>query len=157
MKAWRHKWHLFLVTTLKTWKAVFRTLQVFFLQKNKTYSENPISIGKNGVKLQAIKEIQISRHMTIHGQTLGVFKRKNTMNVFATEKRQSCMKSKLQFFEFGIWRVFRQKLRHYDVKWRNSWRNTHHRPHILNSKKLQFWFVFSPLRLRLLFSCLNTP
>ena len=26
------------------------------------------SIGYNGVKLQAIKEIQISRHMTIYGQ-----------------------------------------------------------------------------------------
>ena len=24
------------------------------------------------------------------------------MNVFATEKRQSCIKSKLKFFEFGI-------------------------------------------------------
>ena len=36
--------------------------------------ENPISIGWNGAKLQVIKEIQISRHMTINGQTLGVFR-----------------------------------------------------------------------------------
>ena len=65
---------------------MFRTLQVFFLQKNKTYSENPISIGKNGVKLQAIKEIQISRHMTINGQTLGVFKRKHSECIRNGEK-----------------------------------------------------------------------
>ena len=31
--------------------------------------ENLISIGYNGVMLQVIKEIQISRHMTIYGQT----------------------------------------------------------------------------------------
>ena len=30
--------------------------------------ENPISIGLKGVKLQIIKEIQISRQMTIYGQ-----------------------------------------------------------------------------------------
>ena len=39
--------------------------------------ENLISFGYNGVKLQVIKEIQISRHMTRYGQTLGVFKREN--------------------------------------------------------------------------------
>ena len=32
---------------------------------------NPISIGQNGEELQVIKEIQISRHMTIYGQNLG--------------------------------------------------------------------------------------
>ena len=56
------------------------------MHKNKTNSENPISIGKNCVKLQAIKEIQISRHMTIYGQTLGVFKRKNNECIRNGEK-----------------------------------------------------------------------
>ena len=42
-------------------------LQTFLLQKNNIYSENPISIGQNGVKLQVIEEIQISRLMTIYG------------------------------------------------------------------------------------------
>ena len=65
---------------------MFKMLQVFFLQKSKTYSENPISIGKNGVKLQAIKEIQISRHMIIYGQTLGVFKRKHNECIRNGEK-----------------------------------------------------------------------
>ena len=37
--------------------------------------EKLISIGQKGAKLPLIKEIQISRHMTIYGQTLGVFKR----------------------------------------------------------------------------------
>ena len=55
--------------------------------------ENPISIGQKGVKLQLIKEIQISRHMTICGQTLGVFKRETIENI-VMEKRQSCIKSK---------------------------------------------------------------
>ena len=35
--------------------------------------ENPISIGWKDAKLHLIKEIQISRQMTIYGQTLGVF------------------------------------------------------------------------------------
>ena len=39
-----------------------------FVTKNNIYSENPISIGQNGVELQVIKEIQISRHMAIYGQ-----------------------------------------------------------------------------------------
>ena len=39
-----------------------------------TSGENLIPIGYNGVKLQVIKEIQISHHMTRYGQTLGVFK-----------------------------------------------------------------------------------
>ena len=30
--------------------------------------ETPISIGWNGVELQMIKGIQISRHMTMYGQ-----------------------------------------------------------------------------------------
>ena len=44
-------------------------------QKNNIYSENPISIV--GIDLQVIKEIQISRHMTIYGQKLRGFKRKH--------------------------------------------------------------------------------
>ena len=40
-------------------------------------SENPISIEWNGVEWQLIKEIQISRHMTLYGQTLGVFEHEN--------------------------------------------------------------------------------
>ena len=56
---------------------MFKTLQTFLLEKNNTYSENPMSKGLNGVKLQVIKEIHISRCMTIYGQTLGVFKREN--------------------------------------------------------------------------------
>ena len=49
--------------------------------------ENSISIGWNGAKLQIIKEIQISRHMTIYGQTLGVFKCKNNKCLRNGEKR----------------------------------------------------------------------
>ena len=56
---------------------MLKTLQAFLLQKNNIYSQNSISIEKNGVKLQLIKEIQISRHMTIYGQTSGVLKREN--------------------------------------------------------------------------------
>ena len=40
------------------------------------------------------RETQISRYMAIYGQALGVLNAK-TINVFATEKRQSCIKSKL--------------------------------------------------------------
>ena len=48
---------------------------IFATQKEYIYSENSISIEKNGVKLQLIKEI--SHHKAIYGQTLGVFKREN--------------------------------------------------------------------------------
>ena len=50
---------------------MFKTLQAFLPHKKNIYSENSISIEKNGVKLQLIKEIQISRHKAIYGQTLG--------------------------------------------------------------------------------------
>ena len=63
--------------TLKTWKAVFKPLQTFFLHKRSIYNENPISIGQNGVKLQLIEEIQISRQFTIYGQIWGYFKRED--------------------------------------------------------------------------------
>ena len=53
---------------------MFKTLQAFLPHKKNIYSENSISIEKNGVKLQLIKEIQISRHKAIYGQTLGVFR-----------------------------------------------------------------------------------
>ena len=39
--------------------------------------ENPNSIGWKGAKLHLNKEIQISRQMTIYGQTLGFFLREN--------------------------------------------------------------------------------
>ena len=48
--------------------------------------ENPISIGENGAKLQVIKEIQISRHRTIYGQALGVFKHENNESIRNGEK-----------------------------------------------------------------------
>ena len=44
-KVWWRKWHLFLVTTLNIWKAVFKRIQVFLSQKNNIYSENPMSIA----------------------------------------------------------------------------------------------------------------
>ena len=56
---------------------MLKTLQAFLLQEKNIYSKYSISIEKNGVKLQLIKEIQISRDMTIYGQTLGVLKREN--------------------------------------------------------------------------------
>ena len=62
---------------IKNVKAISKTLQTFLLHKKNIYRENPISIGWNAVKLQLIKEIQISRHMTIYRQNLGVFKREN--------------------------------------------------------------------------------
>ena len=40
--------------------------------------------------------------MTLYGQTLGVFKRENNELVFATEKRQSCIKSKLYVFRLRM-------------------------------------------------------
>ena len=142
---------------------MFKTLQVFFLHKNKTNSENPISIGKNCVKLQAIKEIQISRHMTIYGQTLGVFKRKNNECIRNGEKTKL---HKIKIVVFWIrhrWCYVAYFVTNHAIitsKWRSSWRNTHHRPHILNVKPtilILFNFVFSPLRLRLSFLRLNTP
>ena len=53
------------------------------------------------MKLHLIKEIQISRQMTIYGQTLGVFKRENN-ECRRNEKRQICIKTKLGFFEFRM-------------------------------------------------------
>ena len=47
---------------------------------------NPISIGKNGVELQVIKEIQISLHVTIYGQNRG-FKRENNECIRNGKKR----------------------------------------------------------------------
>ena len=47
---------------------MFKSLQAFLSQKNNINSDNPISIGRNGVELLVIKEIQIYRHMTIYGQ-----------------------------------------------------------------------------------------
>ena len=62
---------------LKNWKAVLKPLQAFLLPKRIFIVNTPSQSKKNGVKLQQIKEIQISRDMTIYGQTLGVLKREN--------------------------------------------------------------------------------
>ena len=62
---------------LKNWKAVLKTLQAFCYEKRIFIANTPSQSKKNGVKLQLIKEIQISRDMTIYGQTLGVLKREN--------------------------------------------------------------------------------
>ena len=64
-----------------------------------------------------IKEIQISRHMTIYGQTLGVFKRKNNECIRNREKTK-LNKIKIVVLDFThvvLLRVFRHELRHYDV------------------------------------------
>ena len=72
------------------------------------------------MKLQVIKEIQISRYMTIYGQTLGVFKHENRECICNGEKtklhalNQNC--SFLNLAYVVLWREFRHKLRHYDVK-----------------------------------------
>ena len=65
---------------------MLKTLQTFLQQKKNIFSENLISIGEKGVKLQLIREIQISPHMTIYGQTLGVFKRENNKKSCHGEK-----------------------------------------------------------------------
>ena len=65
---------------------MLKTLQTFLQQKMNIFSEKLISIGQKGVKLQLIKEIQISRHMTIYGQTLEVFKRENNKTKCNGEK-----------------------------------------------------------------------
>ena len=54
-----------------------KTVQEFLSQRNSINRENPISIGKGGLELQVIKEIHISRHMTIFGQNVGRFKHEN--------------------------------------------------------------------------------
>ena len=55
---------------------MLKPLQAFLLPK-RSIVNTPSQSKKNGVKLQQIKEIQISRDMTIYGQTLGVLKREN--------------------------------------------------------------------------------
>ena len=142
LKLWRHKWHLFLATTLKIWKAMFKTLQTFLLEKNNSYSENPMSKGLNGVKLQVIKEIQISRRMTIYGQTLGVFKRENHECICNGEKTK--LHKIVVFWILHMWWYDAYFVTNYVImtsKWRNSWRNTRYRPHILTSKNCNFVFM----------------
>ena len=56
---------------------MLKPLQAFLLPKRIFIVNTPSQSKKNGVKLQQIKEIQISRDMTIYGQTLGVLKREN--------------------------------------------------------------------------------
>lgn len=78
---------------------------------------------------------QISRHMTIYVQTLGVFKRENNECIRNWEKTY-LHKIKVVV----LWRVLRHEVRHCDVIWRNSWRNTLHSITYAKLKKLQFWF-----------------
>ena len=47
---------------------MFKTLQAFLLHKRNIYSENPVSIGQNGVKLQLTKDNQTYRQMNVYGQ-----------------------------------------------------------------------------------------
>ena len=57
---------------------MFKPLQAFLLhKKNILIVKTPSQSKKNGVKLQLIKEIQISRRKAMYGQTLGAFKREN--------------------------------------------------------------------------------
>ena len=69
------------------------------------------------MKLHLIREIQISRQMTIYGQTLGVFKHENDKRSRNGEKTK-LNKIKIVGFTFrmcGLWCVFRHELRHFDV------------------------------------------
>ena len=52
--------------------------------------ENPISIGQKYVKLQLIKEIQISRQMTTYGQNQGILNAIK-MNVLAQLRSQGSL------------------------------------------------------------------
>ena len=127
-------------------KAIFKTLQTFLLHKKNIYRENSISIRWNGVKLQLIKEIQISRHMTTYGQNLGVFKRENNECSLNGEKTKLHKIKIVVLLSLGCVVYEANFVTNYVITtsyWRNSWRNTRHRPNILNPKELQFWFYSS--------------
>ena len=64
--------------------------------------ENPVSVGQNGVESQVIKEIQISRQMTIYGQKLGGFKRESNECFRNGEKTKL---HKIKFVGFLIFHV----------------------------------------------------
>ena len=103
-----------------------------------------MSKGLNGVKLQVIKEIQISRCMTMYGQTLGVFKRENHERICNGEKTKLHKIKIVVFWTRHMWCYDAYFVTNYVImtsKWRNSWRNTRHRPHILNSKNCNFVFM----------------
>ena len=53
---------------IKNLKSSVQNVTDILLHKKNIYSENPIAIGYNGVKLQLIKENQIYHQMTIYGQ-----------------------------------------------------------------------------------------
>ena len=76
---------------------MFKTVQTFLLPKKNIYSENPISIGQNGVRLQLIKQNQIYRQMTIYGPNQGHFKRENNEYI-GTGPMTTLHKIKLYFF-----------------------------------------------------------
>ena len=63
--------------------------------------ENPISIGQNGVKLQLIEEIQISRQFTIYGQIWGYFKRENNECIGAGTRTTLHTIKFVVFFDLG--------------------------------------------------------
>ena len=63
--------------------------------------ENPILIGQNSVELQLVKELQISRRMTIYGQNLGGFKRENNECIRNGELTK-LHKIKIVVFLFGM-------------------------------------------------------
>ena len=57
--------------------------------------------------------------MTIHGQTLGVFKRENNKKSCNGEKTKLHKIEIVVFLKLAyvvLWRVFHHELRHYDVK-----------------------------------------
>ena len=85
----------------------------------------------------------ISHDMNMYGQTLRVFKRENDECIRNREKTNLHTIKIVVFFYFAhvvVWRVFRHKLCHCEIIWRNSWRNTRHSSTYAKSKKLQFWF-----------------
>ena len=103
-----------------------------------------MSKGLNGVKLQVIKEIQISRCMTIYGQTLGVVKGENHECICNGEKTKLHKIKIVVFWIRHMWWYEAYFVTNYVImtsKWRNSWRNTRYRPHILNSKNCNFVFM----------------
>ena len=102
--------------------------------------------------------------MTIYGQTLGVFKRKNNECIRNREKTNLHKIKKLcSFFDFAyvmLWHVLRHELRHYDVIVTYSWRSTRY-SNTCEIKITTFLIlcrsVFSPLQIHSLFLRLNTP
>ena len=73
-----------ILSNIKNLKSSVRNVtDIFATQKKDMYSENPISIRQNGVKLQLIKEDQISRQMTIYMVKIKGILNARTNNVLA--------------------------------------------------------------------------